>query len=86
MRSQRRGRGEGCYGREELAQKGLIHLLRGFRPRAGWKVGRRAARGEPLRGPNVLGGGGVQEEGPVFVFRGLDGLEIARSGSIRQFP
>ena len=42
--------------------------------------------GEPLSRSKALGGGGQQKRGPVFVFSGLDRLEVPLLGGAGDFP
>ena len=69
-----------------MVQKDAVHLLRGLGPGEGGKARLGPSVSEPLGRPQALGGSGHQEGGPVFVFGGLDCLEIPRLGGAGNFP
>jgi len=78
--------GEGFLRWEEVFQKDFVHLLWGLGPWEGWEAGLGTPVGEPLSRSKALGGSGQQKSGPVFVFGGLDCLEIPRLGGAGKFP
>jgi len=71
---------------EEVIQKDIVHLYWGLSPWEGREAQLGTPVGEPLCRPKALGGGGQQKGGPVFVFSGLDCLEVPPLGGAGNFP
>jgi len=81
------GGGEkGSLGGEQVVEEDLVHLLWGLGPGEGREAPLGSTIGKPLGRPQALGGGGQQKRGPVFVFGGLDCLEISQLGGAGNFP
>jgi len=68
-----------------MFQMDVVHLKRGLGPREGGEAWLGASIAEPLGRPKALRGGGQHKGGPVFVFSGLDCLEVLRLGGAGNF-
>jgi len=86
MRPKPRQRGKGFLRGEEVVEKDLVHLFWGLGPWKGREAQLGPSIGDPFGRPEALGGGGQQKGGPVFVFGGLDCLEIPQLGGAGNFP